>query len=241
MDLLIPQISVVILCYKAEDFVPVFVSEMKEALEKRGLTYELVLVGNYKADQRQTDRTPQIVEDLAQHDPKILAVVKEKRGMMGWDMQTGLDAARGNTIAVIDGDGQMPPQDIIKVYDKLTSGNYDMVKTYRELRHDGSKRVFISRVYNFLLKTLFPKVSVRDANSKPKIFTQKALKNLQLNANDWFIDAEIVIRASYLNMFIGEVPTNFYENKKRNSFVSSAAIFEFLKNLVIYRIKFWFK
>ncbi len=237
MTLSRPEISVVILCYKAEDFAPVFVSQMERVLDGRGLDYELVLVGNYQSQSRQIDRTPEIVRDLAKRDTKVRAVVKEKQGMMGWDMRTGLDAATGQAVAVIDGDGQMPPEDVVKVYDKLKSGNYDMVKTYRDLRFDGSKRIFISKIYNFLVKLLFPKVRVKDANSKPKIFTYDALKKLDLKSDDWFIDAEMVIRASYLNMSIGEVPTNFYVNKNRASFIRNSTILEFLKNLFLYRLK----
>ncbi len=235
-----PQISVVILCYKAEDFAPIFVSEMKKVLEKRGLIYELVLVGNYQRQHKQTDRTPQIVTALAMNDIQIRAVVKEKEGMMGWDMQTGLNVATADTIAIIDGDGQMPAEDVIRVYDKLIEGNYDMVKTYRNLRYDGSKRVFVSKIYNFLVKILFPRVKARDINSKPKIFTREMLDKLQLYSNDWFIDAEIVIQASYLRMSIGEIPTKFHVNKNRASFTNTATILEFLKNLVMFRIKYWF-
>lgn len=237
----LPQISVVILCYKAEDFVPVFVSEMKQVLEKRDLTYELVLVGNYHKEYEQIDRTPQIITALAMNDTQVRAVVKEKEGMMGWDMQTGLEVATADTIAIIDGDGQMPAEDIVKVYDKLLEGNYDIAKTYRNLRHDGSKRVFVSKIYNFLVKVLFPVVKARDINSKPKIFTRKTLNKLQLYSNDWFIDAEMIIQASYLNMSIGEIPTSFHVNKNRASFTSTSTILEFLKNLFLYRIKYWFK
>lgn len=236
-----PQISVIILCYKAEGFVPIFVSEMKHVLEKRGLTYELVLVGNYHRQQRQIDQTPQIVATLAMSDMRVRAVVKEKEGMMGWDMRTGLDAATGDTVTVIDGDGQMPPEDIIRVYDKLIEGNYDMAKTYRNLRFDGSRRVIVSKIYNLLVKILFPKVKARDVNSKPKIFTRKTLEKLQLNSSDWFIDAEMVIHASYLDMSIGEIPTSFHVNKNRASFTNTSTILEFLKNLFMYRIKYWFK
>ena len=234
MNALRPEISVVILCYRAEDFTPIFVSQVKKVLEARKLNYELVLVGNYNS--QSNDRTPKIVQELAARNSKIQAVVKEKMGMMGWDMRTGLEVATGDSVAVIDGDGQMPPEDIIKVYDKLISGGYDIVKTYRDLRFDGKKRVFISRVYNLFLRTLFPKVKIRDANSKPKIFTREALKKLQLMTNDWFIDGEIIIKASYLNISIGEVPTNFYLNKNRASFVRTATIFEFIKNLILYSL-----
>jgi len=241
MDQERPQISVVILCYRAEDFATVFASEMKRVLADRGLTYELVLVGNYHKKYAGKDRTPQIITALAENDTNIRAVAKEKEGMMGWDMRTGLNAATADTIAVIDGDGQMPAEDVVRVYDKLIDGGYDMVKTYRDLRQDGSKRIIISKIYNFLLKSLFPGVSVRDANSKPKIFTRDALRRLELTSGDWFIDAEMAIRSNYLGLSVGEIPTNFYENKNRSSFVRTSTILEFLKNLATYRIKYWLK
>src|SRR5947209_7291035 len=97
-----PDISVVILCYRAEDFVPVFVEQMKRALLDRQLSYELVLVANYHAAQTPPDRTPDIVRALARAEPLINVVAKPKQGMMGWDMRSGLEAASGETIAVID-------------------------------------------------------------------------------------------------------------------------------------------
>lgn len=236
-----PEISVVILCYRAEDFAPIFVKEVQATLERNSLNnYELVLVANYQPALKGIDRTPDIVRELASADPRLVVVAKEKKGMMGWDMRSGLYAATGETIAVIDGDGQMPPGDIIKVYTLLKQGNFDVVKTYRNQRFDGVKRKMISIVYNLLLKILFPKVKVRDANSKPKIFTRAALNKLQLTADDWFIDAEIVIKASEFGMKIGEAPTTFYPNQNRPSFVRATAIFEFIKNLFMYRWKSWF-
>jgi glycosyltransferase involved in cell wall biosynthesis len=232
-----PDISVVILCYRAEDFVPIFVEQMKRALEARHLSYELVLVANYHADATPPDRTPDIVRALAREDPLLHVVAKPKQGMMGWDMRSGLEAARGDTIAVIDGDGQMPPADIIAVYDCLRRGGLDMAKTYREERHDGVVRLVISRVYNAVLKMLFPSVRVRDANSKPKIFTRAALERLTLTSDDWFIDAEMIIQASRLGLRIGEVATVFYKNPQRSSFIRAKAILEFVRDIVLYRLR----
>lgn len=156
---------------------------------------------------------------------------------MGWDMRSGLDAATGRLIAVIDGDGQMPPEDVVRVCDAIKSGNYDIAKTYRDTRHDGMWRLLISRVYNILVKILFPKVNVKDVNSKPKVFTRSALSRLKLESNDWFIDAEMIIGGTYLGFKIIETPTIFYPNANRPSFVSRSAIFEFILNLLKYRIK----
>ncbi len=235
-----PDISIVILCYRSEDFAPIFIQEVENSLSKTNLTYELVLVANFFLNPEKIDRTAKIVTELAKDNPRLIVVAKEKQGMMGWDMRTGLDAANGNTIAVIDGDGQMPPEDIIKVYRALNSGQFAVAKTYRDQRFDGAKRRIISKVYNLLLKSLFPKVTVCDVNSKPKIFTREALQKLNLTSDDWFIDAEIIIRASYLNLPINEIATQFHPNKHRKSFIRPSAILEFLKNLVRYRLKMSF-
>ena len=72
---------------------------------------------------------------------------------------------------------------------------------------------------------------------KPKIFTREALEKLKLTSNDWFIDAEIIIQASRLNFSIKEIPTIFYVNKQRSSFLKFKAILEFISNLIRYRIK----
>ena len=227
--------SVVILCYKAADSITEFVRKMKGLLEARGLSYELVLVANYNAHERETDRTPSVVNGLAARDSHIVVVSKPKEGMMGWDLNCGLRAATGSTVALIDGDGQMPAEDIIRIYDALRSGNYDCAKTYRIGRFDGWKRKVISKVYNTLLKVFFPKVRLRDVNSKPKIFTREAYSKLNLKSTDWFADAEMMIQASYLGFRISEVPTVFHENQHRRSFVRTSAILEFLKNIVVYR------
>jgi glycosyltransferase involved in cell wall biosynthesis len=232
-----PDISVVILCYRAEDFVPVFVSEMKAALEKQGVRYELVLVANYHPHAQPADRTPEIATALAREDPTITVVARAKEGMMGWDMRSGLAAARGRTVAVIDGDGQMPPGDVVAVYDHLQSGGFDMVKTYRTRRGDGVLRAVVSHVFNGALTLLFPSVRVRDANSKPKIFTHEALSRLSLSADNWFLDAEIVIQASRLGFRIGEVPTIFLQNPRRASFINVRAILRFALDLLTYRLK----
>ena len=233
-----PDLSIVILCYKAGDFAPVFVDMVRRVLEGKGiLSYELVLVANYKRGEENTDQTPKIVRELGRKQKNIVVVAREKEGMMGWDMRTGLDSARGKFVAVIDGDGQMPPEDIVNVFRALSSGPYDVAKTYRNTRFDGWQRVVISRVYNLIVKILFPKVCARDLNSKPKVFTSEALKKLDLKSDDWFIDAEMMIKGTYLDFKIIETPTTFYPNANRPSFVSKTAIFEFIGNLIKYRIK----
>lgn len=232
----VPDLSVVILCYRAGHSVPMFVARMKEALEERKLTYELVLVGNYFEADRRIDSTPEVVEMLAKEDPRIVPVVKVKKGMFGWDVRSGLAAARGANIAFIDGDGQNPYIDVLRVYDHLRETQSDMATVYRVRRYDGTRRIFISRIFNVMLRILFPQVSVYDTNAKPKIFTRAAYEKLHLTSNDWFVDAEIIIQATRAKFLIAQLPTVFLKQQGRSSFVTIKTLFEFIVNLVYYRI-----
>jgi len=191
-----------------------------------------VLVGNYI--EGSDDETPQVVTKLAENSPNIRTVIRPKQGMMGWDMRMGLDAARGTYIGVIDGDGQFPPESIIACLLKCELEDLDLTKTYRVVRDDGLYRRFISTVYNALFSLLFG-FKVRDVNSKPKIIRRDKYELMNLKSDDWFADAEIIIRARELGLKIGETPVHFVLNDKRGSFVKPMAIVEFASNLLKYR------
>jgi len=236
-----PALSVVILCYRSEESIIPFVQEVIEELGAGNISnYELILVANYHAGT--LDRTPEIVTTLAESNSKLVPIIYEKnKGMMGWDVCTGLAAAKGDSVALIDGDGQMPPRDIIRLYKVLQSGEFDLVKTYRTKRLDGFRRKLISRSYNILFRIFFPSLSFRDINSKPKIWARKALEMSELKNTGWFIDGEIMLEAHRLNFSVAEIPTVFHENEWRASFVGISTIFELIFSLIQHRFIYWFR
>ncbi len=229
------DLSIVILCYHSGKTIESFFTELESLLTDAAIDYEIVLVANDFAHSK--DQTMEIVKKLAKGKPRIKTVCKIKQGMMGWDMIQGLNAATGRYICVIDGDGQFPIESILKVYSKIKDENYDLVKTYRDERFDGLYRSIISGVYNFLFRILFPGLNSKDINSKPKIMTREVYSKMDLQADDWFIDAEIMIHARELKLRIAEIPIIFSANESRKSFVRFGAIAEFIYNLIKYRIK----
>ena len=227
-----PDFSLVVLCYRSGQNIIPFVQRLQRTLSRCNFSWELVLVGNYI--EGSDDETPAVVTKLAESSDNIRTIIRPKQGMMGWDMRMGLDAARGTYIGVIDGDGQFPPESIVACLLKCELEDLDLTKTYRVKRDDGLYRRFISTVYNAIFSLLFG-FPVRDVNSKPKIIRRDKYELLQLESNDWFADAEIVIRAHQLGLKIGETPVHFSSNDARGSFVKPRAIFEFTSNLLRYR------
>lgn len=234
-----PDISLVILCYQTGQKIHAFLNRVIENLDELTPHWEIVLVGNYH--EGVPDDTPAVVREIAKNNPKIRAVAKPKEGMMGWDARSGFAECTGKTIAIIDGDEQMVAVDIQKAYKMLVSGGYDLVKPFRTVRYDPWIRQVNTRVYNFIYNLLFPGYPIRDVHSKPKIFTREAFQKIELTANDWFMDAELMIQARRYKMKLGEFPTVFHRAVHRKSFVRFHTIFEFIKNLVRARVCEFFK
>ena len=225
----------VVLAYRSASTIEGFVASLVTSLDEEKIGWEIILVGNYF--EGTGDQTAKVVQRISDGNPRIKPVVHVKEGMMGWDMKSGLRAATGKKIAVIDGDGQMPCTDVIRVYNLMVEKGYDLVKTVRIKRSDGLYRMSISTVYNLLFKVMFPGINAWDINSKPKIMTRELYQKMNLESNGWFIDAEIMIIARRLKMGIGEIETTFHSIDSRPSFVKPLAILEFLANLIWYRIK----
>ena len=233
-----PSLSIVILCYRSEESIISFIREVENELRSERLdTYELVLVANYLKDK--SDKTPEIVRRLASENSHILPVILEKQGGMGWDAISGLRAATGNAVALIDGDGQMPPRDIVRLWRVLKSGEFDFVKTLRTVRLDGSRRMLVSRVYNLIFHMLFPGSPYRDINSKPKLITREALNQMQLRCHGWFMDGELMLEVRRLNLSFAEIPTIFNKNNWRSSFVNWGTAGSMIGSMIEYRIHYW--
>lgn len=224
-----PDLSVVVLCYRSgQDLVP-FVERLHGLLSLMSVSWEIILVGNYNPDDE--DETPDVVRAIESRLPHVRSIVKVKEGMCGWDMRSGLVECLGAHLAVIDGDGQFPLESIVTCYVRARLEGWDLVQTYRVRREDGIIRKLISWWFNRLVRVLFPEITVRDINSKPKILSRRLYDALRLTDDGWFIDAEIVLQAKLMGVEIAYEPIHFYSLKGRHSFVKPTAILEFIGKL----------
>ena len=229
-----PELSAIVLCYRAEEAVLPLLDSLHRELAASGAAFELVLVANY--DEGRADRTPEVARAFAAEHEATVVVAEAKRGGMGWDMRRGLDAARGDVLVVVDGDGQYAPADVVRIFRALRESGADVVKGRRTSRADGPYRRLLTLAYNVAFALLFPRRAVRDVNGKPKAIARRAYERLQLRSDDWFADAELVLEARRLGMRIEDLPVA-YGAGSRGSFVKPGAILEFARNMLRYRLR----
>lgn len=132
------------------------------------------------------------------------------------------------------GDGQIAPRDVLRVYRQFVEDDLDLCKVVRVERHDGFQRRLMSRCYNFLFRLLFP-VGSRDINGTPKLMRRQCYQQLNLVSKDWFIDAEIMIKASKNAYRIGHVDVSFMPRTGGGSNVRLTTSLEFIRNMLRHR------
>jgi hypothetical protein len=155
---------------------------------------------------------------------------------MGWDLRSGLDVAGGSFLVYLDGDGQVSTHDALRVHQRLRETGADVVKGRREVREDGSVRTLTSLGYNLLFRLLFRTAPLWDVNGQPKGLTRAAYERLDLRTDDWFTDAEIVLKARSAGLEVVEVPVRFRPRQTHGSNVGIGTVWEFLVNMVRWRL-----
>lgn len=149
MSLQQPQVSVVIPIYNEESGLAALFARLYPALDALARPYELVLV-----DDGSRDRSPALLHEQFDRRPDVTRVIYLLTNF-GQHMAilAGFERSRGEIVVTLDADLQNPPEEIVKLLDKMDEG-YDYVGSYRSQRRDSAFRRIASRAINRLRERL---------------------------------------------------------------------------------------
>jgi glycosyltransferase involved in cell wall biosynthesis len=160
-----PAVSVVVPLFNEEENVPILQSELRAVLS--GLDHEIVFV-----DDGSVDRTVEQIETA----PNIRVIRFEKNIGQSAAIYAGLQAARGATAVLIDGDLQNDPADIPRLLAEIGRGA-DVVCGYRMKRKDTVLKRLTSRIAN-AVRSRFTKDGVRDTGCTLKAMRRECVSTL---------------------------------------------------------------
>ena len=128
------------------------VEEIIFSLQSFAKDYEIVLV-----DDGSDDQTEDALKDIYTQYPLIIkAVAHNKNRGQGLAIRTGIENSQGNYIAILDGDRQFDPKDILVFYRKIIEGGYDLVCGKRKIRKDSKLfNIIPSKIGNTLINRIF--------------------------------------------------------------------------------------
>jgi len=170
------KLSIVIPMYNEADNVEPLLARIHQAMENYSQPWEVVLV-----DDGSTDATPAEIRRLAAHyGPHVHGVELVRNYKQTAAMQAGLDAARGDVIATLDGDLQNDPFDIPRMVYHLLTEDLDLVAGWRKNRQEGFwMRRLPSRIANRLIARVTG-VRLNDYGCSLKVFRGSVIRSVRL-------------------------------------------------------------
>jgi glycosyltransferase involved in cell wall biosynthesis len=137
------HLSLVIPFYNEAGNILPLVGTAVEVLTRLGRTYELILVNDGS-----TDHTGAEIVEAAQRWPACRELRLPQNSGQAAALLAGLREARGEFIAMMDGDGQNDPRDLPALLALVEAGTVDLACGWRVDRHDSTLRRIMSRFAN---------------------------------------------------------------------------------------------
>lgn len=152
------------------------VLKVTEALDNYNGTWELLVV-----DDGSTDGTPQALHLETKKYGSHIRVVELRRNFgQTAAMQAGIDEARGELIATLDGDLQNDPHDIPRMVEHLIENDLDLLTGWRKNRKDALLlRKIPSRIANRLIGRITG-VKINDYGCSLKVYRSSVIKQVRL-------------------------------------------------------------
>jgi phenylacetate-CoA ligase len=222
------EISIIIPCLNEAENILELTERARATFETHHLSGEVVFVNDGS-----TDHTGQLIDQLAGEGDFVRGVHHTRNLGIPAGWQSGLQAARGRYIVIMDGDLQYLPEDVYRLYRQLKYTNADLVQGYRS--HIGRARDFrylMSRVLHHMLRLLFG-VRLFDIKSGFLICDREVFAHiLRRRFSYYYFQTFIVISAHHKGYRVEEIESLFEERKLGESFIAAFPFKMILKNLV---------
>jgi dolichol-phosphate mannosyltransferase len=166
-------LSVLIPAHNEEQSIAPVLRDLTQALTRENIPHELLVV-----DDHSTDNTRHVVDALAVELRTVRCVSNPARGGFGMAVRAGLDAYKGDAVAIVMADASDSPADVVTYYRKLSEG-YDCVFGSRFMQ--GSRvidypwlKYVLNRLANLFIRVLFG-IPLNDTTNAFKCYRREAI------------------------------------------------------------------
>lgn len=220
------RVAIIIPAFNEEKTI---VSVLKEI---KGLDFNSQII---VVDDGSSDNTSRVVEN----EFKDVIVLRHAINLgKGGALKTGCEATKkieADLIAMIDADGQHLPENLLEMVRMIEDKGLDVVFGVRKI-DDNMPVIFRlgNKLINSIVKLLF-KINVSDTQSGFKVFKKSVYKKIAWQANDYFVETEIVINTGKNKLKYGELVIDTIYNdtyKGTTAFDGLKIIFNIIKQKI---------
>lgn len=166
------MLSIVIPIFNEEQLISELIRRSVLAAEQCTDNYEIVLV-----DDGSTDASVEQIKHFRNNNNKIKLISLSKNFGHQAAFTAGLDYAKGEIIAMMDGDLQDPPELLKEMYLKIKNEGYDIISGKRVGRKGLSLRNIYTRIFHLFFKNIAEIEQMENAGNF-SMMTRSSLKAL---------------------------------------------------------------
>jgi dolichol-phosphate mannosyltransferase len=201
--------SIIIAAYNEEKNIETYKEELIPELQGLGESWELILVDDGSTDKTLENMT-RLKNTFTEHTEQIEILVHKKNHGLGSSLRDGIKAAKGEVIIPLDADLTFHPKYIKKLISKYKESSADVIIGSHFSKEGETKniplyRLFLSRVVNYLYRHILGQ-KIASMSSIFRLYQAKDIKELQLTATGFDINAEILFQLIKKKKKIVEVP-----------------------------------
>lgn len=203
-------LSVVMPVYNEEATLEEIVNRVR-AVDISPLKMELIIVNDASRD-----RTPELIDRLAQLDPCIKAFHQERNQGKGAALARGFQEATGDIVIVQDADLEYDPREYPILLEPILSGKADVVFGSRFLTGKSHRvlyfwHAFFNKVLT-LMSNMLTNLNLTDMETCYKVFRRDVLRQITIREKRFGIEPEITMKIARIRpaLRIYEVGISYY-------------------------------
>jgi glycosyltransferase involved in cell wall biosynthesis len=167
------SLSIFFPCYNDAGTIGDLIAAALRVAEQISYDYEVLVI-----DDKSTDNSRAVIEDLLVRYPKLKAVFHEHNRGYGGVLKTGFAAASKEFIFYTDGDGQYSPLELAGIAYKMTE-DVHAVNGFKIRRADSWYRLLLGTMYNKFVRFVFG-IKMREVDCDFRLIRRSVFNYIKL-------------------------------------------------------------
>lgn len=227
------SLTVIVPVYNEEALVAPSTAVIDDFCARHFRDYEVLII-----ESGSTDATGERCDEVARTRPHVRVIHEGARNGFGSAVRLGYRSATKDLILLTTFDLSFPLEATLDALPHLESCDY--VLSYRSQDTRKWTRRIQSVIYNKLV-TLVLGIRVRHVNSGFRLFRRSLVRDLPIESNGWFVDAEVLFRLHQKKLRFVEIPVPLIDRAEGRSSVGAFAFLKVMAEMVRFRRKHMFE